>query len=354
MKRAVFHVAEFQVLNWKSEQPEILRDRIREAGIVGMGGAGYPTHEKIEKCLAYDPRTVLVNGVECEPGVSADETLIINYAEEILEGCAILERCLGTTGSHLAVGSRFVFNTFKELKKANTTLTVVEATPSSGEERALVQSVLGQHIDSDEFPANKGILVLNVATVFAIYEAVCKGYRPQDRIMTVNCIDVWVPLEEPIECIVGRSTQLTAGGCYTGRLADGQQLTQATLNAIESDRPPNPSPCIRCGWCTDVCPLKLPVEAIYASRENEDQWAQFAVDLNTCFECGACVEACPSQIQILDVIRQERSSLTHQNRAREHARIANERFAERNRRLERLANQAAERRASREQSSRKW
>ena len=345
---------DFKPLDWESVQENEIIERIQASGIVGMGGAGYPTHLKIEKSRHHAPCTVVANGVECEPGVTADETLMQCHPKEILEGMRIVARYLGTDELHIVLGSSQSSQKFDSLLHDNVKKHVLKKTASNGEERILIQQVLDIAIPRSSYPADFGILILNVATFFAIYEAVCIGRKPHDRMMTINGRNEWVPVGDRIENTIGRSVKVRAGGPYSGMVVASSEPTALTMNGLFNELPSKTQPCIRCGVCTDVCPIHLPVEAMYLTNNTVNLLTQYADDFERCFECGACAEACPSDIPLLDHIRDGRSALRRDASRAQKTDITNQRFETRIQRIDQVSERTEKEREDRVKAERTW
>lgn len=345
---------DFNPLDWESVRQTEIIERIQAAGIIGMGGAGYPTHLKIEKSRQNAPCTIVANGVECEPGVTADETLMQCHPKEILEGMRIVARYLGSDQLHIVVGSSRPSQKFNSLSHNHVKKHVLKKTASNGEERILIKQVLDIAIPRSSYPADFGILILNVATFFAIYEAVCVGRKPRDRVMTINGANKWVAVGDCIENTIGRSVKVRAGGPYSGNVVVGSEPKTLAMNGLFNEFPSKTHACIRCGVCTDVCPIQLPVEAMYATSDSVSLLSQYADDFDRCFECGACAEACPSGIPLLDHIRDERSALRQDAGRLQKSDITNQRFDMRIQRIDQATERTEKERQERAKAQRTW
>lgn len=345
---------DFTPLDWESVQETKIIERIQAAGIIGMGGAGYPTHLKIEKSRQQAPCTVIANGVECEPGITADETLMQCHPKEILVGMRIVARYLGSDELHIVVGSSQSSQRFDPLLHRNVKKHVLKKTASNGEERILIQQILDISIPRSSYPADFGILILNVATFFAIYEAVCVGLRPRDRMMTINGTNEWVTVGDCIENTVGRSVKVRAGGPHSGMVVAASDPTSLTTNGLFNELPSKTLACIRCGVCTDVCPIHLPVEAMYSTNNSVALLSEYADDFERCFECGACAEACPSGIPLLDHIRDGLSALRRDAYRVQKSDTSNQRFETRTERIDRATERTEKAREDRVKAQRTW
>ena len=320
---------DFKPMTWDSATPSAILNRIDQAGIVGMGGAGYPTAAKLAAGQHYGTRQVVGNGVECEPHVSADRTLLQNYLEDVLEGLRIVGHCLECEQLMLAVADDDIRTRFERLNIDDVKCVRVDGSPASGEERTLLQTLFNARIPTTSYPTQFGYIVLNVATLFAICEAVRDGLRPQDRIVTVFDEDRWISIDTPLHQLTDASSPLRSGSMAIGLKAEASEVVSHTTNAIAYDQSDNARACIHCGWCDTVCPRDLPVEGILRRLQSESSRITNSDLTDMCFECGACVVVCPSDIPLLDWIRHgKRTARTDRLKQRGHAR-----FERRNQRI---------------------
>ena len=341
---------EFEPLDWSIASPLSILSRVKEAGIVGMGGAGYPTAAKLASGRHYGTRHIIANGVECEPGVHADRTLMHSYLNQVLDGLRIAARCLGCERLTLAIADPEIDQSFHARDISDISCELVSDHPANGDERTLIKTLFEQTIPSTEYPSQHGFVVLNVATLFAIYEAVCDGVRPTDRIVTVHGEDQWIKVATPIHRLDSETSHLRLGSLATGRIASQDSTISLTTNAIAHDQRELTRPCIHCGWCNDVCPRSLPVEAMLRGQLSERPQPDLEVHFDACFECGACVVECPSAIPLLDWIRRGKLQ-SNTRRLKDRARI---RFERRNRRLAQHLSEETQAREARIQSLREW
>ena len=345
---------EFPPLNWKHESPGVLLARIREAGIVGMGGAGFPTHLKFRAALNTECRTVVANGVETDPGVSADKTLLRQNGKDVLEGIGIAARILNASSCFLAVSEQSIANQLRSDTALDIDIVEVENTYQNGEERVLIEKLLGKRIAPDVYPANQGIVVLNVATLFAICECVRDGMPVTKRLATILGEDQWCEIGTAVHDLATDADDLRVGSFANGRPADNTVTLQPIHNAVLIDRARNALPCIRCGWCDTACPKQLPVERLL----NEATRSLSAVDslkhLNDCNDCGACVVSCPSGIPIIDYIRDSRARENNSRTDETRARAALTRFEAKQRRINASKQRTLDDRERRMQQDHKW
>ena len=341
---------EFDPINWSEASASTILERIKEAGIVGMGGAGYSTSAKLASGRHYGTQHVIANGVECEPGVNADRSLMRQYLSDILDGLRIVGRCLDCDHLTLAVSDRQTYRSFHESTINDVSCEIVNNHPANGEERILLRTLFDQTIPSSEYPSQHGFVVLNVATLFAVCEAVRDGYRPTDRVVTVFDEERWVELDTAIVNLRTAPMAVRLGSIATGIAASGETSVKLTTNAVARDRPDLTRACIHCGWCNDVCPRLLPVETMLRAQQTDDRGQDLDTQFEACFECGACVVACPSAIPLLDWIRQGKVE-AHTERLKQRA---NERFERRNERIAERRSEDSSARKARIQAPREW
>lgn len=340
-------------LNWQTHSIDELFDRIATAGIVGMGGAGFSTAEKIRVACSNSPCVVVANGVESDPGVSADQALLHQRTEEIIEGVHIVARITAATKVHLVVTQDHVKQLIEKDSPVEWQIHVLTPTFQNGEERELIRSSIGTNIPRTVYPATCGFLVLNVHTLFAITLAV-RGVPLRQRIVTVFGQDQWIDLDTPLSKFQ-TNNQPIRHGCYeTGFIPDENEVVSMTTNAISYDRSADSIACIHCGWCTEACPINLAVE-VFHDDVDRTQISEVSRDtVNQCNECGECVTVCPSRIHLVDEIRSLKRQLHNEQTKRTEADGARQRHEARLCRIARSANEAKDLRTKRMQKTRAW
>ena len=298
-----------------------LTARVRDAGIVGLGGAGYPTWRKLRRANNTGVHTLIVNAVECEPGVSADRALQHGHIDEILAGMRVLADYLGDPRTVIALGVGM------EDVPGTETARVTGRYPS-GSERLLVRQVAGVDLQG-RVPTEAGVLVLNVATVFAVHRAWHTGERLTQRIVTVQDRNFWLHIGHPVAELSLPAGQVTVGGPVTGWPATPGESVAKTTRAVTVRAPPATSPCIRCGWCARACPEGLLPQELFRGI-NAGRWSEMErLRLADCVECGACDMACPSQLPLLATFRYGKSERQELQRRARDAAVARDRFAAR-------------------------
>lgn len=344
----------FQPLDWKREPPGVLLDRIREAGIVGMGGAGFPSHLKFEAALRVENRTVVANGVETDPGVSADKTLLRQKGGDVMEGIGIAARVLNTSTCFLAVSEQSIAEQLRKGNWNDVDIVEIENSYQNGEERVLIEKLTGEQIAPDAYPAKHGIVVLNVATLLAICECVRDGSPLTKRLATVLGYDQWCEIGTPVSELASSTDELRVGSFANGNPARDEDTLQPIHNAISIDQASRAIPCIRCGWCDSACPKHLPVERLLNEATRSLSVPTSMKHLNDCNDCGACVVSCPSRIPIIDYIRASRDRNNSLRATEDNANAALSRFEAKQRRISVGNQRTLDDRERRMQQDHKW
>lgn len=340
--------------------PAAVLARVEAAGIVGMGGGGFPTATKLRAALAGKADLVVGNGMATEPGAGADLALLREHADAVVSGLRIVCRCLAGGAEESAVREVRHILAVPPGSGIGPPATPVALGYPAGDERRLAGHLAGRAMPWGARPTDVGVLVLNVATLFAIHEAVRLGQTPRRRLIAVGGTNRWLPFGTPLEALrpllahgqsaasVGQGP-LRTGGPLTGRSAAAGAVVEAAT--FQVDLPPRPAdPCIRCGWCQPACPEGLAPQALHAAFEAGAGGAAAA----DCSECGACTAACPSGI---DLVNEFRTLKARGRRAAARARSAAAALQRSTARAERLGRAAAarsERRAARLRRPREW
>lgn len=299
---------------------------VMEAGVVGMGGATFPTHVKISSGLGKVD-TVIVNASECEPYITSDHRVLLEHPNELLGGVRILARIFGVDRVHIAVESNKtnaseLLKQKIEAEKAPAVVDILQTRYPQGAEKQLCQSVTGRQIPPGALPASIGCAVFNIATAIAIYKAVYHGKPVTHRVVTVSGSGVNEP--KNLLCPIGTSISdlLDAcGGVKTGTfkiLMGGPMMghsqfdmaapigkgTNAILAFCEKEERTVAHPaCIRCGKCISICPMRLQPLFMYqyeAAGKLEELEASNVLD---CIECGACAYICPGRLHLVQAFR---------------------------------------------------
>ena len=336
-----------------------LRKIIRDAGIVGLGGAAFPSSVKQTE---MNVRTLILNGVECEPYISCDDVLMREYAQEVLTGADIIGHVIKARQCIIAIEDNKP-EAIKAIQSAvdndGTDFFKIQVVPTiypSGGEKQLIKIITGEEVPKGRYPAEIGVLCHNVATAYAIYRAVYLDEPLISRITTVTGHGVKQP--QNIEVLIGtpiraciehcggyteNSDELIMGGPMMGfsLRSDTVPVVKASncllVTAKEENRHKQKHlPCIRCGKCAEVCPVRLLPQQLYwyASSKNIDRLIEH--NLFDCIECGCCAYVCPSDIPLVQYYRYAKTTIWQQERERKASDIARQRHEKHQQRLEKI------------------
>lgn len=308
-------------------EPKAIIDKIAAAGIVGLGGACFPTHVKLLPPPGKKAEVLIVNGVECEPYLTCDHQLMLEHGEEIMIGIQILKKALGVDRAIIGIENNKKDAIEHMTKLANASLGI-EVLPlklkyPQGGEKQLIDACIGRQVPSGALPIEVGAVVDNVATIYAVYEAVQKNKPLISRVITVTgkkvakpgnyLVRFGTPIEEVIALAGGvpaDTGKIIGGGPMMGRAMDHIEDMPANkrlsgllfLPEAESIRPEEDN-CIRCGKCVQACPMGL--EPYLLQRLSQlEMWEECEKhDVMDCIDCGCCVYTCPAHRRLLDGIR---------------------------------------------------
>jgi len=345
------------IQDYQQLSPAECLKKITDAGIIGLGGAGFNTANKISATHSQKNNSpnlqLIINGVECEPYICTDDSLMQHHSEEVIRGIEIVCHILRINKATLAIENDKPA-ALQAVRAINSLLVDIVAIPTfypAGSEKQLIATLLNREIPSGLYPSDVGIICLNVATVAAIYHAIIKDEPLFSRITTLTGNAVLQPRN--VEVLIGTPVadllalveiKNSSALCFSqGGNMMPLQLTNAhtpilkTSNCIlineENTVPPNESPCIRCGACNTVCPAHLLPEQLYwHSKSQHDEKLQ-QLNLFDCIECGCCDYVCPSHIPLTDYYRQAKIRIKQQQDEKNHADLAKQRFEARETRL---------------------
>ncbi len=307
-------------------EPEKLVERIRAAGIVGMGGATFPTSVKVVPPKGHEFDTIILNGAECEPFLTCDHRLMLERGEKIVRGLEILLQITGARNGVIAIEANKpdAVAHLKELTKDSARISVVKCKVKypQGAEKQLIKAVTGREVPVGGLPFAVNVLVQNVGTSYAIAEAVYEGKPLVERALTLTGplvteprnlrVKLGTPVSELLEqCggLKGKAARFIMGGPMMGMAQHRFDLpvTKGTSGLLFLP-PPSPEafterPCLRCGKCVDICPMNLvPCDAaLYSRAGNLDEAERYgAAD---CIECGSCSFVCPAKRHLVQSIK---------------------------------------------------
>jgi electron transport complex protein RnfC len=320
-------------------EPAAIRRRVAEAGIVGMGGATFPSAVKLNLGTEKKIETLLLNGAECEPYLTCDDRVMREHAAEVVDGARIMAHALGAARVVVGIETNKpqAIAAMTEAAKGQPNVEVVGVPVQypMGSERHLTQAITGLETPARKLTADLGVVVHNVGTARAVHHAVRHGQPLLDRVVTVSGRAVARPanLEVPLGALVSDLVAFCGGltepprRIVNGGPMMGQPLPSLdvpvvkgtcgilALTAAECDEQP-PGPCIRCGTCVTICPCGLvPVEmAAYIRKDNLEAAAK--VGVMDCVSCGSCSYICPSHIPLVHYFNYAKGALNAAERDR--------------------------------------
>lgn len=360
--------------------PSALMDQLQAMGIVGLGGAQFPTSEKMRQASGGID-TLILNGVECEPYIACDEALMRHRPAAIILGGRLLARALGAKRMIVAIEDplRDSHGSVKEGFFAcidphpmdptlGIELVQVPNIYPQGAERQLIKTLTHQEVPFDGRPKDIGVICLNVATAAGVADAVIRATPLTHRLVSVTgpgiqtpC-NLYAPIGTPVSHLIDQAggyaqpdsdIELIVGGPISGhRLLDTRSpIDKGTLCVLALTRTQRPNsagsmPCINCGFCVSVCPAQLLPQTLYQLASQGAHEKAHRLGMMDCIECGLCAEVCPSHLPLLDWYRHSKDQLRAMDLDQRRQVLAKERFEARNRRLEQ---RQAEREARRQE-----
>lgn len=350
--------------HYTAMEPSHLRNLVRTAGIVGLGGAGFPSFIKLNP-TGHPIETLILNGVECEPYITCDDMLMRERADEIVAGAKIMRHALHAHQVLIAIEDNKP-QAIAAMQQATASaegieVAVVPTRYPQGGEKQLIKVLTGKECPSHGLPFQIGIVVQNVATAYAIHRAINHCQPLVSRIVTISgdgvkepC-NLEVPIGTPLQHLLeqcggttGNVERVVIGGPLMGFAVHSTAVPVIkTSNCILVTRKPATAPapempCIRCGACAEACPVELLPQQLYwhARAKEFDKTQEY--DLFDCIECGCCAYVCPSNIPLVHYYRFAKTEIWAQEREKEKADLARQRHESR---LARLAREQAEKEA---------
>ncbi|MDP0560799.1 MAG: electron transport complex subunit RsxC [Candidatus Endonucleobacter sp. (ex Gigantidas childressi)] len=361
------------IADYKNTDPQDLIERIYNAGVVGLGGAGFPSAVKMAPQTQVNITTLVVNGAECEPYITADDMLMRERAQKIISGIDILHYILKLKQVFIGIEDNKP-KAIKAIDKACSDrpyqrVTIPTKYPS-GDAQILIYLLTGQEVPSEIRSMEMGILCYNVGTLVAIHDAIIEGKPLISRITTlsgkalVNPQNVEALIGTPIRELLNFAGikeikqkdlyQLIVGGSMMGFSLESTEVpiiktTNCLIAATKEELPlpPPPQACIRCGLCSEVCPCSLLPQQLfwYAKEKNHNQLIHH--NLFDCIECGACSFVCPSTIPLVQYYRASKDNIRQQEAKHIKSEQSKQRFEFRQKRIDRERAEKEARRKSR-------
>ena len=313
--------------------------KIADAGIVGMGGACFPTHVKLCPPSTCRPECLIVNGVECEPFLTADHQLMLEHAEEIMVGVFILMKAIRVNKAFVGIENNKP-DAIRLMKKVAAAYAGIEIVPlqmkyPQGGEKQLIEAIMGRQVPAGALPVSVGAVVQNVSTVFAVYQAVQKNKPLFERVVTVTgdglsnpsnlCVRMGTPVRQLVETCGGLpedTCKVICGGPMMGKalvnldVPVSKGTSGILLMGGQEARRSAVQPCIRCAKCVAVCPMGLEPYLLATVSAHGDFERAENENILSCIECGSCQFTCPSHRPILDYVRLGKAKVGAMIRAR--------------------------------------
>ncbi|AOW83044.1 electron transport complex subunit RsxC [Vibrio mimicus] len=344
--------------DYQQLSPETLLELIRQAGISGMGGAGFPTAKKLQSGLSRT-EILIINAAECEPYITADDVLMRQHANEIIQGIEIVEHILKPKLTIIGIEDNKPEAVAALQQAAQDKPMVIRVIPTkypSGGEKQLIKILTNLEVPKGGIPADIGLLVQNVGSLQAIARAILHGEPLIRRVVTLtgDCFrkprNVWALLGTPVQALLNefgykadkKLPRLIMGGPMMGfTLPHAQVPITKTANCIlaptrnELTSSAHEMACIRCGQCADACPVSLLPQQLqwHAKAQEFDKCEE--LNLKDCIECGACAYVCPSDIPLVQYYRQAKAEIRTRSIEAEAAERAKARFEEKKARMDR-------------------
>jgi electron transport complex protein RnfC len=326
--------------------PVEMLQKIREAGIVGMGGAAFPTHVKLEIPTGMKVDTLIINGVECEPYLTSDHQLMLEKGEEIIIGATFLMKVMDVSRAIIGIeinkpDAILLLKNLAE-KYAGVEVVPLKIKYPQGSEKQLIQALTNRKVAPGALPASVGVIVHNVATTYAVYEAISKNKPLIDRVVTVTgkslkspgnfLVRFGTPISELIDAAGGLpedTGKVIIGGPLMGKAVSNlnipvtKGMSGIVLLPVEETSRQVDLPCIRCAKCVEGCPMNLEPYLLMQLVEKGMWELAESNHVTDCMECGSCAFTCPSARPILDQIRAGKSKVLKIIRSRKASTLTN-------------------------------
>ena len=362
--------------DYQAMQPNDLLELIRQAGISGLGGAGFPTAVKLTAPPTRKIRALIINGTECEPYITADDLLMREKAPALIAGIEILAHLIQPEQVLIGIEDNkpeAIDAVRAAIGERNFQIKVFPTKYPSGGEKQLIQIMTGEEVPSGGLPADIGMLCQNVGTCVAIHDAVLLGRPLISRVTTLTGealtrpMNVEVLIGTPVADLLsfagldmGRLNRLIMGGPMMGFTLPSMDVpliktTNCLLASTLAELPPPPPalPCIRCGECAEACPASLLPQQLHFFALGQEHEQLKAYNLFDCIECGACAYVCPSSIPLVQYYRAAKGEIRALEQKHQKAEHSKQRFELRQERLRRAEEQKeADRKARADRAAR--
>lgn len=362
--------------NWQNISKTDVLAYLSEMGIIGMGGAGFPTQVKLQGAHKNPLTHFIINAAECEPYITADDMLIREKTLELVLGIEMLQHLVEADNVIIGIEDNkptaiAALKTVFTQRNSKIQIAVVPTKYPSGGEKQLIQLLTGKEVPSGQYPADIGVLCQNVGTCVAVHDAITQGKPLISRFTTLtgdalkSPQNVEVLLGTPVEHLLEyadsepkKLSRLIMGGPMMGYTLDSAAVpivktSNCILAASKKELPP-PAPeqaCIRCGMCEQACPASLlPQQLLWFSKSQEFEKAEHH-NLFDCIECGACSYVCPSSIPLVQYYRHTKSSIREAREANVKSDLAKQRFEARKARQEAEAAEKEAKRLARQKAA---
>lgn len=313
-------------LNPKEITPEEIRERVREAGIVGQGGAAFPTFVKLTPPKDNVIDYVIINGAECEPYLTRDYRYMLERPKEIINGLKLIMKALGVEKGAIGIEDNKpeAIEVMKHISAddENISVEVVKTKYPQGAEKMLIKAITGREVPPGKLPLDCGVVIQNIGTAIAISDAVIKGEAQITAALTVSglgivnpknlIVKVGTPLKEIIEYCGGvtdKARKVIVGGPMMGTAqfdfsAPVMKATSGILVLTDDEiNEHEQTACLRCGKCVEACPLNL-IPTKLTRYSQLEKWEEAELfDITTCMECGTCTFTCPANIPLVQWVR---------------------------------------------------
>lgn len=309
-------------LDWTTASKEELIEQIKKAGVVGLGGAMFPTHVKLTPSKPVD--TLIINGAECEPYLTIDHRVMLEMDEELLEGIEITKKILGVKEVYIGIeyNKKDAIEHLERKWKGKVKVAALKTKYPQGAEKQLIKAITGREVPSGGLPMDVGVVVQNVSTMVAIKQAVVDGRPLVERGMTLTGEGVnrkgnwWVRIGTPISWIIERLGDGFAEGYNELKVLMGGPMMGIPVPNLDTpllkgnngitvipEQKRESTNCIRCSYCVHVCPMNLQpyLLDLLARKKKYDEAA--AIGLLDCIECGSCTYICPANVEHVKSIK---------------------------------------------------